>query len=404
MTLAHWSNLFVYASIATFLFAFVAFAVSFAATRTVPPHSETEEREAALVGAGAREAGASGSAAAAADTSAPGTLASGLIGPAEPAGALPDPALTSAEAAAQARSAARARSPQIEAELVAEAGRGGSDPLPPGRRAGNIAMSLTWLSFLLLAAGVVARGLWADRVPWGNMYEFSITSALAVSGVFLLVSLRRDVRWLGLFVTAACLMTLGIAVLVLYNDSPQLVPALHSYWLIIHVSAAIIASGAFTVGAGATFLYLAADRAEREAPAGGPKPVSGALAGPRARVRATNSRLAASIAARVPDSQTLDQLAYRVNAFVFPLWTFAVVAGAIWAEDAWGRYWGWDPKETWAFITWVVYAGYLHARATAGWRGRRAAVIAIIGFACFLFNFFGINLLASGLHSYAGVS
>jgi cytochrome c-type biogenesis protein CcsB len=211
--------------------------------------------------------------------------------------------------------------------------------------------------------------------------------------------LRRDVRWLGLFVTMASLITLGVAVLLLYNDSPQLVPALKSYWLAIHVSAAIISGGAFTVGAAATILYLAADRAERDAAGTGPRQLTGV----RGSLRSANSRSAAWVAARVPDSQTLDAMAYRVNAFVFPLWTFAVIAGSIWAEDAWGRYWGWDPKETWAFITWLVYAGYLHARATAGWRGRKAAVLGLIGFACFLINFFGVNLFASGLHSYSGV-
>jgi cytochrome c-type biogenesis protein CcsB len=98
----------------------------------------------------------------------------------------------------------------------------------------------------------------------------------------------------------------------------------------------------------------------------------------------------------------LDRTAYRVLAFAFPIWTFAIIAGAIWAESAWGRYWGWDPKETWAFITWVIYAGYLHARSTAGWRSR-SAWIAVVGFAAFLFNFFGINIFIVGLHSYAGV-
>jgi cytochrome c-type biogenesis protein CcsB len=190
-----------------------------------------------------------------------------------------------------------------------------------------------------------------------------------------------------------------VAVLLLYNDSPQLVPALKSYWLAIHVSAAIISGGAFTVGAAATILYLAADRAERDAAGTGPRPLTGI----RGSLRATNSRSASWVAARVPDAQALDAMAYRTNAFVFPLWTFAVIAGSIWAEDAWGRYWGWDPKETWAFITWLVYAGYLHARATAGWRGRKAAVLGLIGFACFLINFFGVNLFASGLHSYSGM-
>ncbi|MGB8021622.1 MAG: c-type cytochrome biogenesis protein CcsB, partial [Candidatus Nanopelagicales bacterium] len=231
----------------------------------------------------------------------------------------------------------------------------------------------------------------AGRAPWGNMYEYSLASSAAIMGVFLLVSLRRDVRWLGLPVTMASLVNLGVAVLLLYNDSPQLVPALKSYWLVIHVAAAIIAGGAFTVGAAATALYLVADRAERDA------------AAPEHRRARAGSRVAASIARRLPEPATLDWLAYRVNAFSFPLWTFAVIAGSIWAEDAWGRYWGWDPKETWAFITWLVYAGYLHARATAGWRGRKAALVGLVGFAAFLINFFGVNLFAGGLHSYSGV-
>jgi cytochrome c-type biogenesis protein CcsB len=172
---------------------------------------------------------------------------------------------------------------------------------------------------------------------------------------------------------------------VLYTDSAQLVPALKSYWLLIHVSAAVICAGGFTVGAAVTGLYLAKDRVELRVGAGRSPGFWGFLA------------------ERVPSSDRLDTLAYRVHAFVFPLWTFAVVAGAIWAENAWGRYWGWDPKETWAFITWVVYAGYLHARVTAGWRGRRAALVALVGYACFLFNYFGVNLFLSGLHSYSGV-
>ncbi|MGB7982923.1 MAG: c-type cytochrome biogenesis protein CcsB [Candidatus Nanopelagicales bacterium] len=363
MTLAQWSNLLVYAAMGVYALAFISFAVSFAATRNSGDGAPTPGPEpmAQPVEVQLASVGSAGSAA-------------------------PD-------AAAQARAAARTTSAQVEAQMAAEARRGGRragrsggsgatpDELPPGRQAANIAMSLTWLAFGLLLAGLIVRGLWAGRAPWGNMYEYSLASAVAITGVFLGVSIRRDVRWLGLLVTMASLITLGVAVLLLYNDSPQLVPALKSYWLVIHVSAAIISGGAFTVGAAATILYLVADRAERN----------------------PDARLAHSIAARVPDSRSLDTLAYKVNAFVFPLWTFAVIAGAIWAEDAWGRYWGWDPKETWAFITWLVYAAYLHARATAGWKGRRAAMIALLGFACFLINFFGVNLFAGGLHSYAGV-
>ena len=97
-------------------------------------------------------------------------------------------------------------------------------------------------------------------------------------------------------------------------------------------------------------------------------------------------------------------MAYRIHAFMFPLWTFSVIAGSIWAEAAWGRYWGWDPKETWAFITWVIYAAYLHARATIGWRGRKAAYVAIAGFIAIMFNYFIVNMFVQGLHSYSGLN
>jgi cytochrome c-type biogenesis protein CcsB len=245
-----------------------------------------------------------------------------------------------------------------------------------GRRSANIGMSLTWLGFVVLLAGVVLRGVWAGRVPWGNMYEFSITSALGILGVFLLISLRRDVRWLGLFIVIPTLLTLGLAVTVLYTEAAQLVPALKSYWLIIHVSAAIICAGAFTLAAATAALALVQSQAERHGKSG---------------------------LARVPSAEKLRTLTYRVLAFAFPLWTFAVVAGAIWAENAWGRYWGWDPKETWAFITWVIYAAYLHARSTVGWRGDRASWVAIAGWAAFIVNYFGVNIFINSLHSYSGV-
>lgn len=251
-------------------------------------------------------------------------------------------------------------------------------PLAPGRRAGNIAMAFTWLATGLLLVGLILRGVWAGRVPWGNMYEFSLAWTLGILAVFLVVSLRRDIRWLGLPVTFLALLSLGLAVTVLYTEAAQLVPALKSWWLVIHVAAAIICGGAFTVAAAISGLYLWRDRAERK----------GRVTG---------------IVASLPDAARLDTLAYRILAFAFPLWTFAVISGAIWAENAWGRYWGWDPKETWAFITWVIYAGYLHARSTAGWRGRRAAYISLIGFASFLINYFGVNIFVNSLHSYAGL-
>ncbi len=248
-----------------------------------------------------------------------------------------------------------------------------------GRRLANIGMSLTWLSFGLLTVALVLRGLWAGRVPWGNMYEFSISSAWGVLAVFLAISLRRDLRWLGLFVVIPALLTLGLSVTVLYTEAAQLVPALKSYWLVIHVSAAIICAGAFTVAASSAGLSLVQSRME-------------------SRGRAFTGPMAA-----MPSAEKLRTFTSRIIAFSFPVWTFSVIAGAIWAENAWGRYWGWDPKETWAFITWVVYAAYLHARSTAGWRGDKASWIAILGLVTFLINYFGVNMFVNSLHSYAGL-
>ncbi|WP_432134348.1 MULTISPECIES: c-type cytochrome biogenesis protein CcsB [unclassified Streptomyces] len=252
---------------------------------------------------------------------------------------------------------------------------------------GRIAISLTVLAFAIELGGVVARAASVQRAPWGNMYEFNITFSTVAVGVYLtLLALKKNVRWLGLFLTTTVLLDLGLAVTVLYTASDQLVPALHSYWLYIHVSTAILCGAVFYVGAVAAILYLFKDSYENKLAGGG-----------------TPGRFANSVLDRLPAAASLDKFAYRVNAAVFPLWTFTIIAGAIWAGDAWGRYWGWDPKETWSFITWVAYAGYLHARATAGWKGRKAAYLALAAFGCWLFNYYGVNIFVSGKHSYADV-
>jgi len=245
-------------------------------------------------------------------------------------------------------------------------------------RAARIATAMMILGFLLLLCGVIARGISAEHVPWGNMYEFSITGALAFTGAYLVALRKHDLRWLGLFVSISVLLTLGTAITLLYRNSAPLVPALKSTWLVIHVIAAIISGGVFLLAnvIAASYLYL--ESMEKK---GGRKPW----------------------AKRLPDLETLDQLSYRLVAFVFPLWTFAVIAGAIWAESAWGRYWGWDPKETWAFITWVAYAAYLHARVTIGWRGRRAAWLCLFAGSTFLFNYVYVNVWGTGKHTYSGL-
>ncbi|MFI5758274.1 c-type cytochrome biogenesis protein CcsB [Streptomyces sp. NPDC051569] len=252
---------------------------------------------------------------------------------------------------------------------------------------GRMAISLTILAFAVEAAGVIARAMSVQRAPWGNMYEFNITFSTVAVGVYLtLLALKKNIRWIGLPLVTTVLLDLGLAVTVLYTDSDQLVPALHSYWLWIHVSTAIFCGAVFYVGAVGTLLYLFRERYESKLAAGG-RPGS----------------FATSVMERLPASATLDKFSYRVNAAVFPLWTFTIIAGAIWAGEAWGRYWGWDPKEVWSFITWVAYACYLHARATAGWKGRKAAYLALIAFGCWLFNYYGVNIFVTGKHSYAGV-
>ncbi len=257
----------------------------------------------------------------------------------------------------------------------------GSQPTGDSHRVelfGRIGVALTAIGFLCSVAGVVLRGVAAGRAPWGNMYEFVTSAFVFIVGAYLVMAWKFGLRWLGLFITLLAAIGNGLAVTVFYVAIAPLVPALHSVWFIIHIVAAAISGAAFNIGGIASILYLVRKRAEA-----------------RGTVRGYLSR--------VPDSKRIDLLAYRVLAFAFPLWTFTVAAGAIWAEYAWGRYWGWDPKETWALVTWVIYACYLHARSTAGWKGTRAAVIAIIGLASFWFNFIGINLLVSGLHSYAGI-
>ncbi len=252
---------------------------------------------------------------------------------------------------------------------------------------GRIAVSLTVLAFLLHFGAVLTRALSVQRAPWGNMYEFSTAFSMVAVGAYLaFLVAKKDIRWIGLPLVTTVLLDLGLAIVVFYTESDQLVPALDSYWLWIHVSLAIVCGALFYLGAVSTLLYLFRDRYEAKLEAGG-RP----------------GAFAASVLERLPSSASLDGFAYRVNAAVFPFWTFTIIAGAIWAENAWGRYWGWDPKETWSFITWVGYAAYLHARSTAGWKGRKAAYLALIAFLCFLFNYYGVNIFFDGLHSYGGV-
>ncbi len=254
------------------------------------------------------------------------------------------------------------------------------DPDAAHRQAlfGRLGLLLTGLAALVHGLALVSRGLAADpnRVPWGNMYEFTLSGTFWITVLFLLALRRFSLAWMAPIVVGVVLSLLMLGVLVLYAPISPLTEALNSPWLVIHVVAAIIATAAFTLGGISSVLYLLKTR-------------EGA---------GTTGYLA-----RVPAPADLDRLSYRLHAFAFPVWTFAVlIAGPIWAYEAWSRYWGWDPKEVWALITWVVYAAYLHARATAGWRGRKAAWLALVGVATLWFNFVGINYFSStSQHSYA---
>jgi cytochrome c-type biogenesis protein CcsB len=261
------------------------------------------------------------------------------------------------------------------------------------------------------AVSVVTRGLAAGRVPWGNMYEYATVLGLLIVAVYLVVIERLwHTEAVGGFALGVAVLAMAGATLIYVPPGP-LVPALNSYWLRIHVVLAMLGSSLFTVATVFTVLYLVQDRRERVARpqpapereaalvgAGGDRPEDYAPAEelePETVVGARRSRL--------PAAAALDRIAYRTIVFAFPIWTMAIVAGAIWAEQAWGRYWGWDPKEVWSFITWVVFAAYLHARATVGWRGRRAATLALVGFTALVFNLIVVNTVIAGLHSYAGV-
>ena len=254
------------------------------------------------------------------------------------------------------------------------------EPRSRPERIGRSAVALTVLAALVHGCSLALRGSAAGRAPWGNMYEFTSAICLVAVLAWLTVLYRQRasapaLRLLGVFVLLPVVVLLFLGGTVLYAEAAPLVPALNSYWLAVHVSAAATATGILLISGVASTLYLVRQR-------------------PRAA-----SRLVAAL----PVGDTLDRVAYRTAVVAFPIWTFGVITGAIWAEAAWGRYWGWDPKETVALVAWVVYAGYLHARATAGWRGSRAAWINVVGFAVMLFNLFFVNIVVAGFHSYAGL-
>ncbi|MDV3220769.1 c-type cytochrome biogenesis protein CcsB [Intrasporangium sp.] len=246
---------------------------------------------------------------------------------------------------------------------------------------GNIGLMLTYLATALLVASVVLRGVAVERPPWGNMFEFATASAAAVGLTYSVLAKRNGWQWLGVFVVTPILLVLGLSLTVLYTEAGELMPALKSYWLAIHVGVAFLAVAFFTIAAVIGALYLVRLRREEKPPA------------------------RRNFIESLPSSAALERTAYGLNMVAFILWTFTLIAGSIWAKQAWGTYWQWDPKEVWTFVIWTVYAAYMHGRATAGVDLRKSMYIALAGFACVIINFTLVNLVSTfvGMHNYSGM-
>jgi cytochrome c-type biogenesis protein CcsB len=329
-TLAQYANLAVYSAMVVFTLAMIAFALDLAgAAPRVPASTPEPRKEPALAGAGASD--------------------------------VADDALV----------------PDEESVL----------PRPRSRKAAGIAMMLTRLGGVLLIAAAAMRGLSVDRPPLGNMFEFALVGCMFVVLAFVGISMRRDLRWLGLFVIGPVLLTLGLAITVFYTDASELLPSLRSIWLVIHVTVATFAVALFTIAFSVTILHLVKTWLEAQA----------------ARDLSAMSHIRTVVNSALPPARSLDRTAYGIHAVAFPLWTFTLIAGAIWAEQAWGHYWNWDPKEVWTFVIWVVYAAYLHARATTGWSPRAANYLALAGYGAILLNYMVVNVYFVGQHSYSGM-
>ena len=291
-----------------------------------------------------------------------------------------------------------------ERELVGAAVGGKSPASALERKAGGaaaaggkrpvwarIGTALTWLGFLFHVGGDVTRGIAAERVPWSNMYEFALTGTMLIVAVYLMVLFKYDLRFLGTFITGLTVLLLGGATLGFYVGVTPLADPLKSPWLVIHVFVATLATALFALSFGLSVVQLMQSRRERKLAAADSVGETGAKTGPRfLRI--------------LPGADALESLAYRFAIIGFIFWTFTLIAGSIWANDAWGRYWGFDTKEVWTFVIWVLYAGYIHARATRGWRGTRSAWLSIVGFTAVIFNFTIVNQFFKGLHVYSGLN
>lgn len=247
---------------------------------------------------------------------------------------------------------------------------------------GQLATYLTMVALIANIMAIILRMLTSGHPPLSNGYEFILTFVGGIIAVYLFAEYRYKLRALGAFVMPIPFLLLMFIIMKMGPEeriAQAIPPALKSQWLTFHVVTAMFAYGAFAVSFGLGAMYLI--KLSKEG--------------------TQNNLNQQGIVSRFPPLDRLDELAYKVVGFAFPLLTLCIITGAIWANYAWGTYWSWDPKETWSLITWIIYAGYLHARLMYGWKGKRAAWLAIFGFAAVLFTFFGVNYFLAGLHSYA---
>lgn len=295
-----------------------------------------------------------------------------------------DLANRSGDATAVSRAAAPAvASAGGVATLTRTAAPSAVDVKPRRSKTLRIGFSLTVLGFVLHLAATILRGIGAERVPWANMYEFALTATCAIMFVFLLVQFFVDLRFLGTLVTGMTVLFLGLTKVNFYVPIVPLPPALDSYWLVIHILVAVLAVAFLTLSFGLSVLQLLQTKREGKIAAGEPGGMK--------------------FLTSIPNAVRLEDHSYRLAIIGFVFWTFTLIAGSIWAEAAWSRYWGWDTKEVWTFVIWVLYAGFIHARATRGWRGTRSAWLSIIAYTAVIFNFTIVNVFFKGLHAYSGL-
>ena len=360
-TLETYSTFALYSAMVVYAMAFVFYAIDLANRSGDTSVARQGGGTAAGVKAAAKAASADGPAAAAGNAAADAAAADGAVA-----------TLTRPAPSAQKSRGAQGGDPA------------GRTPARSGRsRALRIGFSLTVLGFLLHLAATVLRGVAAERVPFANMYEFALTATLSIVLIFLLVQFFVDLRFLGALITGLTVLFLGVAKINFYVAIVPIPPALDSYWLVIHILVAVLAVGFLTLSFGLSVLQLMKTRYEGRI-----------AAGEQSGLRFLRS---------FPDVIRLEDLAYRMAIIGFVFWSFTLIAGSIWAERAWSRYWGWDTKEVWTFVIWVLYAGFIHARATRGWRGTRSAWLSIIAYAAVIFNFTIVNVFFKGLHAYSGL-